>query len=388
MTAVYDPGAHARGSSLKGLVGTACLLLASVAALLLSVILMADEIGERRDRPELPKFELDDQTKKAIEKGLKYLAAHQEDDGSWKDVVGRKINYSYVGVHDKHIGVTALACMSFMAHGNFPGRGKYGENVERGLDFILSNLDMNGYIVYGQSRMYSHAFATLFLAEIYGMTTREDVGEKLGRAVNAVIKGQNAQGAWRYKPDSQDSDLSVTVCQVMALRAARNAGIAVPVQTIKRGIEYVKKSAAPSGAFYYQIYNERGSRIISRTSLALTAAGVATLQAAGEYDTPHVKRGINYLYRNYVSAHRSRGTIEREIRHTFEFLYGQYYAIQAMYQAGGREWADYWKRLKTELLAFQYSDGRWQDLVGPNYATAMATLILQIPLDYLPIFQR
>jgi hypothetical protein len=278
--------------------------------------------------------------------------------------------------------------MSFMANGNFPGRGKYGENVERGLDFILSCLDMNGYVVYGQSRMYSHAFATLFLAEIYGMSPREDVGTKLRSAVNAIIKGQNAQGAWRYKPDSQDSDLSVTVCQVMALRAARNAGISVPVQTIKRGIEYVKRSAAPSGAFYYQIYNERGSRIMSRTSLALTAAGVTTLQAAGEYDSAEVKRGINYLYRYYVAAHRPRSTVEREVRHTFEFLYGQYYAIQAMYQAGGRNWSDYWKRLKAELLAFQYTDGRWQDLVGPNYATAMATLILQIPLDYLPIFQR
>ncbi len=382
----YNNGEQA--ASVRGLLGALCLLLVTAVVLLLTVILMADEVEEGEGNREHGKFELDDETKKAIEKGLQYLAAHQEDDGSWKDVVGRKINYSYVGAHDKHVGVTALACISFMAHGNFPGRGKYGENVERGLDFILSCIDMNGYVVYGSSRMYSHAFATLFLAEVYGMTTRRDVGDKLRSAVNAIIKGQNAQGAWRYKPDSQDSDLSVTVCQVMALRAARNAGIAVPVQTIKRGIEYVKKSVAPSGAFYYQIYNEQGFRIMSRTSLALTAAGVATLQAAGEYDSAEVKRGINYLYRNYVSAHRPRSTVEREVRQTFEFLYGQYYAIQAMYQAGGRVWSDYWRRLKTELCAFQYADGRWQDLVGPNYATAMATLILQIPLDYLPIFQR
>ena len=76
------------------------------------------------------------------------------------------------------------------------------------------------------------------------------------------------------------------------------------------------------------------------------------------------------------------------MRQSFEFLYGHYYAAQAMYQAGGKNWTGYWIRLKRELLEFQFEDGRWQDLVGPNYATAMATLILQIPLRYLPIFQR
>lgn len=354
----------------------------------MTVIIAAGELaGEPDSLPPLHD-ELGPAARNAIERGLAYLAAHQEEDGSFKDVVGRKINYSYVGVYDKHIGVTALACMSLLAHGDFPGRGRYGPNVERGLDFILKSMDMNGYISYGESRMYSHAFATLFLAEVYGMTTRRDVGRKLRSCVDAIVRAQNAQGAWRYKPDSQDSDISVTVCQVMALRAARNAGIAVPPATIKRAIEYVKKSSSRGGAFYYQIYDHRGFRTISRTSLALTAAGVAALQGAGDYDGPEVQKGIQYIYRTFCGAHRPERVVATEIRQTFEYLYGHYYGVQAMYQAGGRNWNDYWARLKSELVRFQYDDGRWQDLVGPNYATAMATLILQIPLRYLPIFQR
>ncbi len=353
-----------------------------------SLLLNANDITEEPDFVEFENEELDPATCRAIEKGLTYLATTQQEDGSWMDVVGRKINYSYVGSYDKHIGVTALACMSFLAHGNFPGRGRYGRNIERGLDFILKSMDMNGYICHGESRMYSHAFATLFLAEIYGMTTREDVGEKLRRAADAIVRAQNAQGAWRYKPDSRDSDISITICQVMALRAARNAGIAVPVMTIKRAIDYIRKSSAPSGAFYYQVYDNQGFRIPSRTSRALTAAGVAALQAAGEYNSKEVLKGVRYLYRNFVGAHRPDHVVEREVRQTFEYLYGQYYGVQAMYQAGGRNWSDYWAQLKRELLAYQYDDGRWQDLVGPNYATAMATLILQIPHRYLPIFQR
>lgn len=355
---------------------------------LLPVILMADEITGEPDYVEPAVFELDPGTRTAIEKGLAFLAAHQEEDGSWKDWVGRKVNNRLMGNLDKHVGATALACMSFLAHGDFPGRGKYGENVQKGLRFILSTMDMNGYITYGDSRMYSHAFATLFLAEVYGMSGGRDVGEKLRCATDAIVRAQNAQGAWRYKPDSQDSDLSITVCQVMALRAARNAGIAVPTATIERAIKYIKKSAAPSGAFYYQIYDDRGMRTMSRTSHALTAAGVAALQGAGEYSGKEVQRGITYLHRNYVLAHRPKWVVENQMRHSFEYLYGQYYAVQAMYQAGGKQWSDYWARLKKELVTYQYTDGRWKDLVGPNYATAMATLILQIPLRYLPIFQR
>jgi len=355
---------------------------------ILPMVLMADEADEKKDFVAPIVYELDKRAVAAIEKGLAYLAAHQEGDGSWKDVVGRKINYSYVGMHDKHVGVTALACMSFIARGDFPGRGPYGENVRRGLEFILKSMDMNGFVTYGESRMYSHAFATLFLAEVYGMSGREDVGKSLRSAVDAIVRAQNAQGAWRYKPDSQDSDLSVTVCQVMALRAARNSGISVPMSTIKRAMDYVRKSASPGGAFYYQIYDDRGFKAMSRVSYALTAAGVAALQGAGDYDSKEVKRGINYLYRDYVGAPRPRHIVEREMRHTFEYLYGQYYATQAMYQSGGRNWSDYWTRLKSELIEFQYDDGRWQDLVGPNYATAMSTLLLQIPRRYLPIFQR
>jgi hypothetical protein len=152
-------------------------------------------------------------------------------------------------------------------------------------------------------------------------------------------------------------------------------------------MDYVKKSASPGGAFFYQIYDDRGFRIVSRTSIALTAAGVVALQGAGEYDSPEVERGIRYLYRNYVAAYRPR-VPPQGIIPSFEYLYSQYYCAQAMFQADVRTWSDYWNRIRGELLAFQHRDGKWQDVVGPNYATAMSTLILQIPRDYLPIFQR
>ncbi|MCX7704209.1 MAG: hypothetical protein N2234_08980, partial [Planctomycetota bacterium] len=183
---------------------------------------------------------LTNRIKVAVERALSYLASRQEEDGSFKETIGRKSSDYYIGHYDKNIGVTALAAMAFMAWGHLPGEGKYGGNVERALNFILDNIDENGFISYSGSRMYEHAFATLFLAEVYGMVHRDDLKDKLCAAVSAIERAQNRTGGWRYMPTSKDADISVTVCQVMALRAARNAGIAVDKNVITRAVEYVK----------------------------------------------------------------------------------------------------------------------------------------------------
>jgi len=334
---------------------------------------------------EIRKRRLTERIKVAVERALRYLAQNQQEDGSWKETIGRKTSHWYIGHYDKHIGVTALAAMAFMAWGHLPGRGKYGKNVELALNFILENQDENGYISFSGSRMYSHAFATLFLAEIYGMVRNPEVGEKLRAAVEAIERAQNKTGGWRYKPTSKDADISITVCQVMALRAARNAGITVDKRVIDRAVDYVKKSASRDGSFYYQIYDSEVRRILSRRSFALTAAGVVALQGAGLYDAEEVRRGIRYLYNYFVLAGYPPPS---HMRDTFEYFYAHYYAVQALYQAEGEMWTNWWRRISDELVCGQFSDGRWEDVVGPNYATAMALLILGIPNGYLPIFQR
>ena len=188
-------------------------------------------------------LELQERSRLAVERGLQFLKRTQNSDGSWTDKIGRKV----------HFGVTALACIAFLAEGSLPGRGKYGEQVEKGLDFILRNVQTNGFVTSDESRMYSHAFATLFLAEVYGMTGMERVKEKLKRSVGLIVQAQNETGGWRYQPGADDADMSITVCQVMALRAARNAGINVPKKSIDSAIAYVRKSASiESGGFMYQ----------------------------------------------------------------------------------------------------------------------------------------
>jgi hypothetical protein len=187
-----------------------------------------------------------------------------------------------------------------------------------------------------------------------------------------IIRSQNRDGGWRYQPYPKDADISVTVSTLQALRAARNVGIAVPKKVIDRAMDYIYRSAQPDGSFKYQLV------VGTRTSYALTACGVVSLMSAGEYNSVRVRNALTYLRTH-------RGELGWGM---FHYFYGHYYAAQAFYQAGERLWREYFRWVSQEIVSQQKPDGHWEDDVGPTYATAMACLILQIPNEYLPIFQK
>ncbi len=303
----------------------------------------------------------------AIDKGLTFLAGRQQDDGAFGS-----------GGYSRNVGVCGLAGMAFLSAGSTPGRGPYGAAIEKCIDFLLSNTEESGFInVAGapsHGPMYGHGFATLFLAETYGMTRRGDMRSKLAKAVDLIVSTQNDEGGWRYQPQRRDADISVTICQVMALRAARNAGLHVPQETISRCVEYVKRSQNTDGGFVYML-SAGGASAFPRS-----AAGVVALYSAGIYDGPEVTKGLDYL-----ASHLPRGD---EFSRETHYFYGHYYAVQAMWHAGGNYWERWYPAIRDALLKRQSPDGSWSDSICVEYGTSMACIILQMPNNYLPIFQR
>ncbi|MFB3065650.1 MAG: prenyltransferase/squalene oxidase repeat-containing protein [Planctomycetota bacterium] len=349
----------------------------------------------------------------AVEGALRWLAAHQNEDGSWNANVGFKINDGYRQQPRRqygglpHLGVTSLAGMAFMSGGHLPGRGPYGDVLHKALDFVLKSVKKNGYVTRNGTRMYSHAFSVLFLAEAYGMTSNRKLREKLERAVEFTYKSQNEQGGWRYAPLARDSDMSITVCQVVALREARNVGIRVPKKVIDAALKYVMESAVfhgnDRGGFLYQ----HDEVPFNRNSFALTAAGLTTMYQAGLYTNrqvqnfcrehgidparaPRINDCLDYLRNTYAE------TVRNYPNHYFYF-YGNYYAMQAWYTRGGREWRAWYRKVRDDLLDMareqRTEDGQthvyWGSrYVGRAFSTAVSAIILQVPQHYLPIFQR
>jgi Squalene-hopene cyclase C-terminal domain len=312
--------------------------------------------------------EITPQQKAAVEKGLIWLANHQGHDGS----------YGGEGL-GKHAGITGLAGLAFMEAGNLPNRGKYGENVSKCLDFVLSASQESGLISADNSQgpMYGHGFATLFLGEIYGMTGDDRVKEKLQKAVRLIEHTQNNEGGWRYMPVPYDADISVTICQVMALRAARDAGIKVEKDVVDKAIKYVLSCQNPDGGFSYQSPRSGGG---STSGFARSAAGVAALYYAGVFDGDNIVRGLKYL----VPFNPAQGG--QEIQTEGHYYYGNYYAVQAMFLAGGDYWANWYPAIRDQLIAKQDTEGSWQGDASKDYATSMALIILQMPNRYLPVF--
>jgi hypothetical protein len=349
--------------------------------------------------PELPAQEvlrrgssneqlIDDELRAAVARGHDWLQAHQHADGYWAQLVGYKLNTDYEALDENplpHVGVSALALMSFLAGGHLPDRGKYGDVLHRGLDFVLSCSQDDGQVTAHGTRMYSHAFATLFLAEVYGMVERQDVKKVLQRSVDLIVDSQNAEGGWRYRPFARESDMSITVCQVLALRSARNVGIHVPITTIRNAQNYVYRSAVRSNDRTYRFRGGMGddggsfryqNREHTRATFPLTAAGVTTLYAAGEYDSPVIRDALDYMDRQVES-------FSNTTRDHYFYFYGHYYAVQAYYITGDPKWTKYFRMIKRHLLERQRADGSWPCRTGPGDAFSTA-----VALQYLPIFQR
>jgi squalene cyclase len=261
-----------------------------------------------------------------------------------------------------------------MGHGDLPGRGPYGENVSRGLDFVLNNVQENGLVTADAASgpMYGHGFATLFLAEIYGQTGDRRTREALVKAVRLIVGSQNSEGGWRYQPVPVEADVSVTICQVMGLRAARNAGIKVPKETIDRAVEYVRRCQNADGGFRYMLNS-------GNSAFPRSAAVVATLYYAGIYSDQAIDRGLTYLMQSLPGGGSTSSP---------HYFYGHYYAVQAMYMAGGRNWRVWFPAIRKELVERQEPAGSWDGQAGKSFGTAMALIILQMPYRYLPIFQK
>jgi hypothetical protein len=205
----------------------------------------------------------------------------------------------------------------------------------------------------------------------------EGLEESVRRAVKVIERYQTPEGGWNNEPSPIREEGSVTVTQCQALRAARNAGIKVSRRTVDGGVRFLRHCAESDGGIRYNLDTWR-------TTYALTGAGVSALCFLGEYDLPEVRRGVRYMTAVLEEEERTGWRAHRGNHLSFE----TFYVTQALYQAGGPAWSRWWPRLRGEILRRQDADGSWEDAYCPEMGTAFHTLSLQVPVQYLPIFQR
>ncbi len=320
---------------------------------------------------------LDREVDAAVARATQFLAREQRPSGGW-----------FLDLYSgETTSATSLALMSLLAAGHVPGDEPYKLAFERGHRYLREHQQASGMIVdrTGHGPLYCHGISTLYLAEVLGMAEPVEADMlrvMLERAVRALLeaqvvpKGRRHAGGWRYTLGSTDSDLSVTAWQLLALRAAKNAGCDVPAEAIDAAVAYVKQCYDHEGAGGFAYQPGSGGTPI------MTAAGVTALQVCGAADTPECRLAVPTL------VLRPPSMTERHA------LYGAYYLGVALHQHGGDPWETTREKLYRRLLDRQLPDGSLvsgddsEKQTGKVYCTSLAVLALTVEYGYLPIYQK
>lgn len=328
--------------------------------------------------PSVDARQADPQVTETVEQGLDWLAYQQHKLGHWTAQHGRYPT-----------AMTALAGMALLCEGSTTTQGKYAENIRRAVDFLARRSRTNGLIgdVDDDRYTYGHGFAMLFLSQVLGeeedLQRREELIDLLTRAVVFTGQAQTKAGGWGYvsaKDGSGFDEGSTTITQVQGLRSCRNAGIPVPKEVIEQAVKYIHDCTLKDGAVQYSSKGGGGRP-------AITAAAVACLYNAGEYDDQYVPKMIDYCRRH----------LDPTSRDSFgHWHYAHFYYAQVRYREGGEPWDSYRreieKRLLREATRLKIGDeaaAMWgQGYIGPVYTTALNLIMLQLENGYLPIYQR
>ncbi len=342
-----------------------------------------------------------EQTKRvneSIDRALAWLATQQRTDGSFETLdTGQP-------------GVTSLCILAFMARGHLPGEGRYGEALNRAIEYALRTQQGDGVfsriapimptepLNASYTSNYNHAITGLMLSEAYGMT-RGDLNRRIKPAIEKALQYASRRlpqakrkkvdpsevGGWRYRTyrHRDDADLSVTSWHMLFLRSCKNAGFEVPPHLVEEALIYIGRLYQPkSGAFNYAFDNKFTTR-------AMTGAGILSFSLGGKHGDERALRAGDYLLQHPFTRYNIGEDFHEH------FFYSCFYASQGMFQLGGKHWREFYPPLARTLVANQRRDGSWDrdchdydQQFGQSYSTALAVLALSPPYQLLPIFQR
>jgi hypothetical protein len=317
----------------------------------------------------------DPKVDQAVSKALEYLKREQRRQGYWEANGGQY-----------RVAMTALAGIALLCEGSTTTRGRYSEQIASAVDYLLDVAQPNGLIGYRDDYHYTygHGFSMVFLSQVFGeeedVQRRMRLREVLTKAVQFSVQAQTSRGGWGYVSAKDGNDFdegSTCVTQVQGLRACRNAGIVVPGEAIERAKKYIHDCMSDDGGVQYSIRGG-GARP------PITAAAVASMYSAGEYDgSEDVKRMLEYCRQNIWPS--GGGT---QAQHFGHWHYMHLYYAQVMYRHED-EWQKYFRDIGQQILRTQSANGSWTEgHVGPVYVTAICATILQLDKAYLPIYQR
>lgn len=344
--------------------------------------------GDAADRPN--SGEITAASDQTLNRGLAWLARNQTVRGNWDS---------------DDLGLVSMGALAFLSAGHLPGRGPYGETVERAISYVVDHVKPSGLLNAADSQrdMYNHGLATFVLGQTFGMTEDPRVGQALDKALKLIAQTQCEDGGWDYRARRQrrGHDLSLVVMQAKALRSAVDSGFEVRNDVIRLAIQSVREHyKAENNARGFDERARFGPGQFTydgnRSTLAMAACGVVCLQEFGQYDDWRIPKNLEVIDREIGRLRIQTGNGEIPFD-----AYTLYYVGQALYQVGGTPWEKNYPLLREAIIKTQLrrpdnsgEDGSWRDTrwvhgrPGMLYGTSVGCFLLSIPNRYLPILQE
>jgi hypothetical protein len=327
------------------------------------------------------------ESEEAVQLALKWLAAHQQNNGSWsfQHVTHPECNgqCENPGHNQSKIAATSLALLPFLGTGQTHTNGKYKRTIDMGLKYLVGVIRYEGKLGSlwdGPGTMYGHGLASIVLCEAYGMTHDRALREPAQAVVDFIVDAQDpGGGGWRYQP-RMPGDTSVVGWQLMALKSAQMAELRVPADTLKKTGFFLDSVQSDDGTAYGYIGPETGQ--------ATTAIGLLCRMYLGwSRDVRALEGGVQVL-----------GTLGPATDSAD--MYYNYYATQVMHHWGGNPWKRWNAVMRDYLVGSQsrhghklgswYFDGgdRGSNDGGRLYYTAMAAMILEVYYRHMPLYRK
>jgi len=347
-------------------------------------------------------------TPPSVRRGLQWLAAHQDDDGRWDadgfmkhdDPALSTCDGPGNAVHD--VGCTALALLAFLGENNTTKSGPYRENVRRGVSWLRKQQDPETGLFgarLSHDFVYDHAIAAYAMCEAYGLSRSKVLEKPAQRGLDYLESHRNAYAVWRYQPQDQDNDISVTGWAIMAYEAGRFFGLQVNRTALDNAEVFLEQVSDASGRHGYQLAGQpssrkpgaHGVRFPAAKSNALTAVGLFCRFFLGQDpdERPVMRAAARLLAQSPPSWDEASGEIDH---------YGWYYATYALFQMGGPAWRSWRRAIEAAVPGNQHQDrtaanlygswdpvGAWGEDGGRVYATAILTLTMQASYRYTPL---
>jgi hypothetical protein len=345
-------------------------------------------------------------TARAIEMGLEWLKDHQDPDGMWDadefmkhDVDGARTDGAGVATHD--VGVTALALLAFLGDGSTMRSGPYRDVIKDAVMWLRQQQGDNGLfgINAAHDYIYDHALAALAMIEAYGLSDYKLLKRYAQGGINYLESHRNPYSVWRYQPQDNDNDTSITGWAVMAYKSAEDFGLDVDPQAMQNAALWFDEVTNERGQAGYQVRGQPSARNMgNHASLfppskgeALTAVGLMCrfFLHQDPAETSVMRAAADTILQKPPVWDEGSGAIDH---------YYWYYATYALYQMGGRHWQS-WSRDLTKAVVNTIRDdgnfrgswdpvGAWGEDGGRVYSTAILVLTLEAYYRYTRVFIR